>query len=190
MKHHRFPRCSAGPLVAGLLWVALGGSIVGCSEVSEALDDAAQPNVPVTLEVVDGKALQDVLERYRGEAVLVDYWATWCQPCTELFPHTVKLHEQYAGRGLRVISVSLDDPDDDRQKVLRFLAENGATFDNFISRHGLGTQSVEAFALDGPLPQYKLYDRRGRLYRSLGGNDTSLDSDQIDRAVEALLGET
>ena len=58
------------------------------------------------------------------------------------------------------------------------------------SDHGAGTQSIEAFELDGPLPQMKLYDRRGRLEKSFGGESGEVDLQQLDRAVEELLGET
>jgi thiol-disulfide isomerase/thioredoxin len=143
---------------------------------------------PVELAVIDEAGLAKVLAAHRGKVVLVDYWATWCQPCMELFPHTVQLHKRLAGRGLRVISVSLDDPDQRRAAALEFLIRQGADFQNFISPYGAGTRSVEAFKLDGSLPEMKLYDRQGNLRESFGGATGTLDPQQLDRAVEELLG--
>ncbi|HEY2159029.1 MAG TPA: TlpA disulfide reductase family protein, partial [Isosphaeraceae bacterium] len=42
---------------------------------------------------------------------MVDLWATWCVPCKENFPHVVEMHKKYADKGLAVVSLCLDDPD-------------------------------------------------------------------------------
>jgi thiol-disulfide isomerase/thioredoxin len=143
----------------------------------------------VGVRVIDKAGYVEAIERSRGNVVLVDFWATWCDPCMKLFPHTVELHKRFAGQGLTVISVSLDDPDDKLPQVVEFLGKQNATFANFISRYGGGTESVEAFELGGALPQLKLYDRQGKLHRSFGGDDEEVDTQQLDRALEALLGE-
>jgi peroxiredoxin len=48
------------------------------------------------------------LEDFRGQYVLLDFWATWCAPCIEQMPKMRALHEQYEDRGLKVIGVSVD----------------------------------------------------------------------------------
>jgi len=159
----------------------------GCSRPSSPQPSSTEP---VKLEVIDEAAFTKVLEGHRGKVVLVDFWATWCRPCMELFPHTAQLHRRLAERGLVVISISFDDPDERRAAALEFLAKEGAVFQNFISPYGAGTQSVEAFELEGPLPQVKLYDRQGRLRQSFGGSSGTVDPQQLDRAVEELLSET
>lgn len=143
----------------------------------------------VGVRTIDRAGYAELLERSRGNVLLVDFWATWCGPCMELFPHTVELHKRYADRGLTVVSVSLDDPDTSLPQVLQFLTEQNAAFANFISQYGTGTDSTEVFELDGPLPQMKLFDRQGKLYQSFGGADGSVDTAQLDRALEELLGD-
>ena len=61
--------------------------------------------VEIHVQVADRQAFDALVEQRRGEVVLVDFWATWCIPCVQQFPHTVDLHRKYAGRGLAVISV-------------------------------------------------------------------------------------
>ncbi len=61
------------------------------------------------------------LSAYRGKVVLLDFWATWCEPCREETPHLVDLQDKYGGQGLQVIGVSMDDgPDPVRDFYQRF----------------------------------------------------------------------
>jgi peroxiredoxin len=55
----------------------------------------------------DGRTVQ-VPESYKGKVVLLDFWATWCGPCVKEIPNVVDAYEKYHGRGLEVLSVSLD----------------------------------------------------------------------------------
>lgn len=70
----------------------------------------AKPNLlapDFVLPQLDGTPLR--LSNYRGKVVLLDFWATWCDPCREETPHFVELQHQYADRGLQIIGVSMDD---------------------------------------------------------------------------------
>lgn len=49
------------------------------------------------------------LSSYRGKVVLLDFWATWCEPCREEIPHFVELQNKYRDRGFQIIGVSMDD---------------------------------------------------------------------------------
>ena len=62
------------------------------------------------LPQLDGTPLR--LSSYRGKVVLLDFWATWCDPCREETPHFVELQREYADRGLQIIGVSMDDTPD------------------------------------------------------------------------------
>src|ERR1035438_8339651 len=61
------------------------------------------------------------LSSYRGKVVLLDFWATWCDPCREEIPHFVELQNRYGGQGLQIIGVSMDDaPEPVRDFYQRF----------------------------------------------------------------------
>ncbi len=149
------------------------------------------PPVPVTLRPLDPTKLAEVVAEQRGKVVLVDFWATWCRPCMELFPHTVGLHEKWAGRGLAVISVSMDDLDEPETEpsVRKFLAENRASFDNYIARDAGSAATWDAMGLKGIMPQLKLFDRSGKLRHHFPETGTIVIPAEVDQAVEALLAE-
>ncbi|MGD0516985.1 MAG: TlpA disulfide reductase family protein [Thermoguttaceae bacterium] len=138
------------------------------------------------LPSIDADGLAKFVAQHRGKVVLIDFWATWCPPCAQLFPHTVELHKRWADRGLAVAAVSLDDPSEE-PIVRRFLAAKGANFPNFISRFGASEQSAEAFDIKGGgIPFLRIYDRQGKLLNTLGG-DKPVDPQEIDRAVQEAL---
>lgn len=144
------------------------------------------PAAPVPL--IDESGLNQLLAQSAGKVLLVDFWATWCQPCRALFPHTVALQRELADRGLVVITVALDDSDQTGE-VQDFLRAQGARSYDFMSRYGNGSESAAKFDIDGgAIPHVRLYDRRGRLREKFGyGNPP--DPSRIDEAVKALLAE-
>lgn len=75
-----------------------------------------RPAPAFTASTLDGGtplALADL----RGEVVLVDFWATWCGPCTTQFAHLNDWHRRYASRGLHILALSDEEPDLVREYV-------------------------------------------------------------------------
>ena len=65
------------------------------------------------------------LSKYRGQVVLLDFWASWCEPCRQSFPWLNEMRAKYADRGLVVIGINVDG---DRADAARFLSEVPANF--------------------------------------------------------------
>ena len=179
-------RVGTGAMIAAALVLVS----TGCSDqppVSEA--PATETSVSkVDVEVLDEARFVEVLQSNRGKVVLVDFWAPWCGPCLELLPHTIELHARYGDKGLRVVTVSLDEPAQ-KSTVLKVLRENEAALPNYISKYGAGGRSFEIFDIsNGALPHFKLYDRDGKLAGTFPAEGENVNPDEIDRAVKELLG--
>ena len=141
----------------------------------------------VGLTPIDKAGYEQFLAEHRGRVVLVDFWATWCPPCMEGFPDSVRLSDKYGDQGLVVASVALEDLEDQPQ-VLEFLRQHEATFANFISAYGgSDARSMDEFELSsGTIPTLKLYDRQGNL-RQTFGDGLPFTFEEIEVAIRALL---
>jgi thiol-disulfide isomerase/thioredoxin len=96
------------------------------------------------------------LTSYRGKVVLLDFWASWCEPCRRSFPWLSAMQDKYGSDGLVVVGVNVDRERDDAD---RFLASTPARFRVVYDPQGeLATQ----YNLMG-MPSSFLFDAEGRL---------------------------
>ncbi|MEX2171035.1 MAG: TlpA disulfide reductase family protein [Pirellulales bacterium] len=164
-----------------------------CAACSQAPDStpptvkAVAPIEDATLEIADRAALDDMLAAHRGNVVLVDYWSTSCVPCVEKLPAVLALQKELRDRGLRVITLSMDDPDA-AAEIQAFLRERGAAGRHLISKFGSSPKSLEEFEID-LIPHYRLYNRAGELVETFepGPDAPPLEFSDIQAAVERLL---
>lgn len=112
---------------------------------------------------LSGNGAKTSLAGLRGKVVLVDFWATWCQPCRRGLPETLRLHQKYANKGLAVLAVS----NEDTQTVQTFLRENKA-FAGLPVYRDAGEAALSAYQVDA-LPTVAIIDRQGRLSSYLVG---------------------
>ena len=77
-----------------------------------ACTPSSAPGKPETASALSGKTLDGKtvsLSDYKGRVVLVDFWATWCDPCKAEIPELIQLHENLGSKGFVVLGVSMDD---------------------------------------------------------------------------------
>jgi thiol-disulfide isomerase/thioredoxin len=69
--------------------------------------DEAKPEPDLTLKDLDGKDVS--LESLKGKVVLVNFWATWCEPCKIEIPELIELQQEYGPKGFTVLGIAMDD---------------------------------------------------------------------------------
>src|SRR5450755_2317558 len=96
---------------------------------------AAQTPAPSDPKMIDATGYQKLVEQYRGKPLLITFWATWCEPCSDEFPMLNELVKQYAPQGLHVVGVNLDG-DGDLILMRRFITRHKPAFKNYRKQSG------------------------------------------------------
>ena len=148
------------------------------------LISSGEASVPI-LEEVNAEKLKAILKKKRGKVILVNFWATWCTPCREEFPALIKLYRQYRAKGLDLMLVSADNPED-RQQVEAFLKQSEANFTTYIGSDENHAVLASSISRDWPyaIPTTFVFNRQGKLTKSLVGRQ---DYQIFQKAVMELL---
>lgn len=96
------------------------------------------------------------LEQYKGKPVLIDFWASWCEPCQESFPWMNEIKAQYPD--LEIIAINLDE---EKSVAENFLKTNTADFKVMFDPDGV---LAEKYQVDG-MPSSYLVDRDGNIVK-------------------------
>lgn len=121
---------------------------------------------PDTIHPATADQFRAVLEHHRGKVVVVNYWATWCIPCLQELPELDLLQERYGDRGLKVIAVSMDDPEKLEDRVRPFFAKRAPSLVSYLATAGDNSiDFVMSFDPEWPgaLPTTMFFDRSGEL---------------------------
>jgi thiol-disulfide isomerase/thioredoxin len=111
---------------------------------------------PFEVKTIDGKTL--ALDDLTGRVVLIDFWATWCEPCREALPHMKEIAKKFQGQPLVVLSVSLDT---DEKKWKEFITKNEMSWPQY--RDGGFTGPVATLFSVKAIPQTFTIDSDGVL---------------------------
>ena len=107
----------------------------------------------------DGKDVS--LEDLKGKYVYVDIWATWCGPCKREIPHLKQLTEEYAGKDIEFVSISIDVAKD-REKWLAMIDEKEMDGIQLFADSDWKSEFVQAYKING-IPRFILIDPAGNI---------------------------
>jgi len=161
--------------------VRSGGSSTGT--VRADADGAPAPDV--TFKNLDGKDMP--LNEYRGKVVLVNFWATWCEPCQVEIPWLIDMQQKYSPKGFTILGVDVDD--EDNATVAKFLDKERFNVDgqklplNYPVLRGNDAVADKFGGLLG-YPTSFLISRDGRIVKKVQG---LISYDEIAQAIEGQL---
>jgi thiol-disulfide isomerase/thioredoxin len=113
------------------------------------------------LESLDGKMVH--LSDFRGKAVLLNFWATWCEPCKIEMPWFVELQKQYGPEGLAIVGVAMDDSS--KETIAKFAKDMGVNYPVLLGKESVGDQ----FGGIPYLPVSFYIDRNGQIVDQVAG---------------------
>jgi thiol-disulfide isomerase/thioredoxin len=137
------------------------------------------------LKPIDKIKLRDTLNKNKGNVVVMNLWATWCEPCREEFPELVRLYRNYRRQGMRLIFLSVEEQEQSNE-IIRFLQENKVNFVTYIRSEGDFESLVNVIDADwiGALPTTFFINRQGKRVQSMVGGHNYAD---FERAIKPLL---
>jgi thiol-disulfide isomerase/thioredoxin len=136
------------------------------------------PEAP-PLELPDLSGQQHNISDYRGKAVLVNFWASWCQPCLQEMPSMQRLHKAMHGRPFSILAV---DVEESKSKVWRFKELLKLSFTTLLDSKGKAMKDWDIEIL----PTSFLIDSEGRIRYGVRGT-LEWDSEEAKQLIETLM---
>lgn len=155
---------------------------------SPAKSNGAGAAPPVVIRPIDLEGLKKILQRDPKDTrpLLVNFWATWCDPCREEFPDLVKIDEAYGAKNLNFIAISLDDVTEIGTAVPKFLKEMKATMPVVLLNVNDPEPAIKHVDVTwaGQLPATYLYDHQGKIIFKHFGR---IKPDELRAAIDKAI---
>lgn len=153
---------------------------------SEAADEAEALSAEVmqtSFKMVDGESKK--LADYTGKVLVIDIWATWCNPCRQEIPHLIEMANLYRDKGVEVIGLTTEDPESDLQTVKDFSQE-------FKINYPVGwAEPISEQLMNGRdgIPQTIIIGRDGKVKRHFVGFNRAISVPQLKEALDEAVAE-
>jgi len=147
-----------------------------------------KPQAPLpVVSPIDTDALKGLVTQQRERPLLVNFWATFCDPCRDEFPDLVKIDKEYRPQSLDFVTVSLDDIDQLKTDVPKFLSSMKATMPAYLLNVTDPEPAINFIdkRWQGDLPATYLYNEKGEVvYKHIGRVNTAELRQAIEKAVK------
>ena len=145
----------------------------------------AQSVSSIEVKIINTNDLKSIFDEAKGSALLINVWATWCEPCREEFPELVKLANNYKNK-INFVAVSVDDVSDLSEKVIPFLQSQNASFNNYLLKVKEPEDFINMLDKDwsGAVPATFIYDKSGKRKEVLIGKQ---EYDEFESAIKKVI---
>jgi thiol-disulfide isomerase/thioredoxin len=134
----------------------------------------SEPLKDFELTTIKGEKVK--LSALKGKVVMLNYWATWCEPCIKEMPLLVELYDKYRSQGLEILAISVDVPED-RPKIPSFVEKTRMNFPVLYDENSAQAYGVSSY------PTLIFVDREGNARYRLKG----LDAHHAKRNLEFII---
>jgi len=163
-----------------------GGGIISPEQARDAgdwvLPIVANPNPD--LGIVEEVALQALLDNPDVKLVLVDFWATWCEPCKKEMPYLEEIYQEYKDKGLECLVITIDSSKKLEPQILKDVEHLDVTYPIPWDLES----SVKSFYGIQAIPVTYLIDKNGKIRYEHTGFTLAL-MDHLWEAIEELINE-
>ena len=138
------------------------------------------------------RSLKGLLTQERQLPLLVNFWATFCDPCRDEFPDLVKIDHDYRPHSLEFVTVSLDDMEDIKTSVPKFLDSMKAKMPAYLLNASDPEPAINLVDENwrGDLPATYLYNEKGEVvYKHIGRINTAELREAIEKVVKKKASE-
>ena len=146
-----------------------------------------KPRKPLpVVSPIDLEAFKGLLTQQREHPLLVNFWATFCDPCRDEFPDLVQIDKDYRPRSLEFVTVSLDDVSELKNEVPKFLDSMKATMPAYLLNIPDPEPAINFVDSKwrGDLPATYLYNEKGEVvYKHIG----RIKTDELREAIEKVF---
>lgn len=165
-----------GTRLAGALLVLAASPLPGFAQD----DILGRSAYNFTLKDVNGREVS--LSKFKGKAVVLDFWAVWCGPCVRSLPLLQSLADKYRSQGLEVIGLHVDDRMPPAEDIKEYLADRSVEYTNLLS-----TVHVDEEYLIMAMPTTYFVDRQGKLVGRHIGFNPSTSPEKLEQEIKAFL---
>lgn len=138
-----------------------------------AAPKAGQPAPNFKVITTSGQSVSQ--ENYRGHVLVLDFFATWCQPCRESIPHLVEMNRKYGKQGLQILGLSADE--DGERQIKTFADEHRISYPVALA----GETTLADFGVRS-VPVMIIVDKKGKVAEVFRGFN-----DEIGKSSEKLI---
>ena len=147
---------------------------------SSESDSPGSTGATRTLQSLEGKPVR--LSDFRGKAVLLNFWATWCEPCKIEMPWFVEMQKQYGSQGLQIVGVAMDDAD--TQDIAKFAKDMNIDYPILVGEEKMRDAVASDYGGVGFLPETFFINRNGLVTGKVFGLKSRSDiEDEIKKAL-------
>lgn len=162
-----------------ILLVTIAASSLGTPGSAEAVPGPGQHAPNFKIVSTTGQTISQ--DNYRGHVLILDFFATWCQPCRQSIPHLVEMNHKYGKQGLQILGLSMDE---DGERVIKaFSNELRVNYPLALA----GDSTTVDFGIRS-VPVMYLIDKKGKIVEVYRGYSAEI-ARSVEQSVKRLLAE-